>query len=132
VSASGFAAVLTQQREGRIVMIDAASRTTTPAEKNYYSSKLECSCTIWIVKKWKHYLYAAPHTTIVTHSYCLQFLQEEGDKFALAQRWLCETEGFNYVDIIFAAFIPRYAIIAAPLTQLLHKDCPKIYVVQAM
>jgi len=55
---SGFAAILTQVRQGRHILVDAISRTTTDAEKNYSSAKLECACVIWAAKKWKHYLYA--------------------------------------------------------------------------
>jgi len=40
---TGFAAVLTQERGTRHILIDAVSRTTTPAEKNYSSAKLECT-----------------------------------------------------------------------------------------
>jgi len=97
---SGFAAVLTQKREERVVLVDAISRTTTPAEKRYDSAKMECACVIWAAKRWKHYLYAVPHTTIVTDSYGLQYLHSKQDQSALVQRWLCEMEGFCY-DVIF-------------------------------
>ena len=93
---SGFAAILTQERNGRYVIIDAISRTTTAAEKNYSSTKLECACVIWAAKRWKHYLYAVPLTTIVTDSYGLQYLQQKGNESALVQRWICEMEGFRY------------------------------------
>ena len=93
---SGFAAVLTQMQKGKRVMIDATSRTTDQAEKNYSSAKLECACVIWAAKKWKHYLYSAKHTTIVTDSYGLQYLQQKGSRSALVERWICEMEGFDY------------------------------------
>jgi len=93
---NGFAAVLTQTRRGRHVLIDAASRTTSPSEKNYESIKLECACIIRAAKKWKHHLYAAPHTIIVTDSYGIQYLQQKkGRQSSLVQRWLCEMEGFQ-------------------------------------
>ena len=93
---SGFAAILTQMQNGRSVIVDAASRTTNPAEKNYCSAKLECACVIWIARKWKHHLLSAPHTTIVTDSYGLQYLQQKGTRSALVERWICEMEGFSY------------------------------------
>ena len=66
---SGFTAVMTQDRpDGRHVLVDAISRTT-PAEKNYASCKLECACIVWAVKRWKHYLYTAPTTTMVFSIY---------------------------------------------------------------
>ena len=92
----GFAAILTQRRDNRHVLVDATSRTTTPAEKNYSSAKLECACVIWAAKKWKHYLYAVPMTIIVTDSYGLQYLQQKGSESALVQRWVYEMEGFKY------------------------------------
>ena len=92
---NGFAAILTQEKNGRQVLIDAISRTTTPAEKNYSSAKLECACVIWAAKRFKHYLYAAPLTEIITDSYGLQYLQQKNNESALVQRWLCEMEGFT-------------------------------------
>jgi len=85
---SGFAAILTQERKEGKTLIDSISRTTNPAEKNYSSDKLECACVIWAAKRWKHYLYPAPHTTIVTDSYRLQYLQQKGSETALVQRWV--------------------------------------------
>jgi len=93
---SGFAAILTQIQRGDRVMVDATSRTTSPSEKNYSSAQLECACVIWAARKWKHHLYAAPHTTIITDSYGLQYLQQKKETSALVQRWICEMEGFNY------------------------------------
>ena len=94
---SGFAAILTQERDGRHVLVDAISRTTNKAEKNYDPAKLECACVIWAVKKYKHFLYAVPITTVVTDSHGLQYLQQKNNESALVQRWLCEIEGFNLV-----------------------------------
>jgi len=84
------------KKEMENILIDAASRTTTPAEKHYSSAKLESACVIWIVKKWKHYLYAAPNTEIITDSYGLQYIQSKENQSALVYRWLCEMEGFKY------------------------------------
>ena len=41
-------------------------------------------------------MYSAPHTTIITDNYGLQFLQEKGGDSALVQRWISEMEGFEY------------------------------------
>ena len=51
------------QTQTNDILIDAIS---TDAEKKYTSSKLECACIIWAIKRWKHYLYAVPKTTILT------------------------------------------------------------------
>jgi len=67
-----------------------------PAEKAYDACNRECACVIWAAKKWKHYLYAVPHTCIVTDSYGLQFLQEKAEGSLLEQRWLCPVESFSY------------------------------------
>ena len=93
---NGYAAIMTQERDGHHVLIDAISRTTSPAEKNYSSAKLECAAVIWAAKRWKHYLYAAVHTIIVTDSYGLQYLQQKGCESALVQRWIWEMEGFRF------------------------------------
>lgn len=119
---SGFAAVLTQERRGQHILIDAASRTTTPAEKNYSSAKSECACVIWAAKRWKQYLYAAPITIIVTDSYGLQYLSQKSSQTALVQRWILEMEGFRYEvryrrgrDNI-ADFLSRQNDVVAPVT----------------
>jgi len=93
---SGFAAMLTQTCKGKHILIDAASRTTTPSEKSYDGPKSECACIIWAAKKWKHYLNAVPHTYILTDSYGIQFLQSKAKETALVQRWITEMEGFQY------------------------------------
>ena len=93
---TGFAAMLTQIEGKRHILIDAASRTTNASEKNYPSIKLECACVIWATKKWKYYLYAVRHTTIITDSYGLQFLQKKETNTALVERWICEMENFQY------------------------------------
>jgi len=78
---SGFAGILTQIQFDSVsqskhhVIINATSRTTTKTEKNYTICKLECACVIWIAKKRKHHLYSAPHTTIFTDNYGLQYMQ---------------------------------------------------------
>ena len=91
----GFAAILTQVQGNRNVLIDAISRTTTPAEKNYSSAKLECACVIWAAKRWKSFINAVPNTEIVTDSSGLQFLQQKNNDSALVQRWIMEMEGLR-------------------------------------
>ena len=119
---SGFAAVLTQERKGRNILIDAISRTTTPAEKNYSSAKSECAGVIWAAKRWKYYLYAAPLTIIVTDSYGLQYLSQKGGQSALVQRWIMEMEGFRYEvryrrgKYNIADFLSRQNDVVAPVT----------------
>ena len=92
---SGFAAVITQVQKGKNVLIDAISRTTNAAEKNYSSAKLECACVIWAAKRWKSYINAVPNTEIVTDSYGLQYLQQKSSDSALVQRWIMEMEGLR-------------------------------------
>jgi len=124
---SGFAAFLTQEQDGKPTIVDASSRTTNSSEKNYSSAKLECACVIWIAKKWKHHLLSAPHTTIVTDSYGLQYLQQKGSRSALVERWLCEMEGFSYSvmyrrgSMNIADFLSRQNDIVA-VTKLRSKD----------
>jgi len=129
---SGFAAILTQDQNGQKVLVDAISRTTTPTEKNYSSAKLECACIIWAAKKWKHYLYAAPHTVIVTDSYGIQYLQQKGSQSSLVQRWLCEMEGFQYSvryrkgEENIADYLSRQGDRAAVVTTRSLRKLPKV------
>jgi len=41
-------------------------------------------------------LYAAPHTTTATDSYCLQYVKNKNYDSNLVQHWLCVREGYNY------------------------------------
>ena len=129
---NGFAAILTQERNGRQVLIDAISRTTTKPEKNNSSTKLECACVIWAAKRFKHYLYAAPLTEIITDSYGLQYLQQKNNESALVQRWLCEMEGFTFKVKYrkggenIADFLSRQGDVAVPVQTRSSRGAPRI------
>ena len=50
VSRTGLGTVLVQKEEKEEYVIAYASRTLTPAEKNYTITKMECLAVIWVVK----------------------------------------------------------------------------------
>ena len=68
-SETGLGAVLYQEREEKLRVVGYASRTLTPAEKNYYlhSGKLEFLALKWsVTERFHDFLYYAPSFTIYT------------------------------------------------------------------
>ena len=53
-------AALCQEVDGKLVVIEYASRTLTPAECNYTASEKECLAIKWAAERWRLYLLAAP------------------------------------------------------------------------
>ena len=53
-------AALCQEVDGKLVVIEYASRTLTPSELNYTASEKECLAIKWAAERWRLYLLAAP------------------------------------------------------------------------
>ena len=73
-SGEGLGAVLYQKLQNeRPAPIACASRTLTPAEKNYHSSKLEfLAMKLAISERFKDYLFYAPFFTVYSDNNPLQ------------------------------------------------------------
>ena len=76
-SQEGLGAVLYQQEDGKLRVVAYASRTLTPAEKNYHlhSGKLEFLALKWaICDRFRDYLYYAPEFTVYTDNNPLTYV----------------------------------------------------------
>ena len=61
-SDKGLGAALCQRIDGKLVVIEYASRSLTDAEKNYTATEKECLGMKWAAERWRLYLLAAPTT----------------------------------------------------------------------
>ncbi|CAB4028976.1 Hypothetical predicted protein [Paramuricea clavata] len=95
----GLGAVLYQEQQGTIRVIAYASRTLTPAEKNYHlhSGKLEFLALKWAVTEhFRDYLYYAPEFVVYTDNNPLTYVLSSAKLNATGLRWVGELSEFNF------------------------------------
>jgi len=98
-SQSGLGAVLYQKQQGNLRVIAYASRTLTPAERNYHlhSGKLEFLALKWAVTDhFRDYLYYAPEFTVYTDNNPLTYVLTTAKLNATGLRWVGELADFNF------------------------------------
>ena len=96
-STTGLGAVLAQ-KDGKLEHVIAyASRTLSPAEKNYATTELECLAIIWAVKYFRHYLCGSKFTIITDHS-ALKWLLNSSSETAnrRLERWKITLSEYEY------------------------------------
>ena len=94
-SGKGLGAVLLQYQEDELRVIGYGSRSLTPAEKKYHSSKLEFLGVKWAVcSQFRDYLYYAPHFHIYTDNNPVTYINTRGRLTATGQRWVNELAEF--------------------------------------
>ena len=99
VSKDGLGAILYQRQEGKMCAIAYASRTLSPAEKNYHlhSSKLELLALKWAVCDYfKDYPYHAPSFMIYTDNNPLTYLLSTAKLNSTTHRWVAELADYNF------------------------------------
>ena len=87
-STTGLGAVLAQAEGKDEYVVAYASRTLSPAERNYGITELECLAVIWGVKYFRQYLYGTSFTIITDHSalkWLLNSSTESGNR--RLERW---------------------------------------------
>ena len=105
-SQDGLGAVLYQRQAGQLRVIGYASRTLSPAEKNYHlhSGKLEFLALKWAVtEQFRDYLYYCPKFTVFTDNNPLTYVLTTTKLNATGLRWVGELSDFNF-DI---KYLPR-------------------------
>src|SRR6266540_4720926 len=95
-SLKSLEAVLEQEDEnGNLRPVVYASRSLTSAEKNYYTTDLECLAIIWSVKHFHKYLINKPFKIFTDHS-ALKSLQKISELTSRRVRWIMELQQYNY------------------------------------
>ena len=86
-SAKGLGAVLLQYLENELKVNGYGSPTLIPAEKKYYSSKLEFLTLKWVVcNDFRNYLYYAPHFKIYADNNPVTYITTTSRLIATGQR----------------------------------------------
>lgn len=98
-SQKGLGAVLYQKVEGKLKVVCFASRTLTPAERNYHlhSGKLEFLALKWaVVERFRDYLINGPAFEVVTDNNPLTYVLTTAKLNATGLRWIAELANFRF------------------------------------
>ena len=98
-SETGLGAVLYQEQNEKLRVVSFASRTLTPAERNYYlhSGKLEFLALKWsVTERFHDYLYYAPSFTIYTDCNPLSYVMSSAKLNATTIRWVGDLANYNF------------------------------------
>jgi hypothetical protein len=91
----GISAILSQDFNDHEVVISYASRSLTPAERNYSTTERECLAVVWGVEHFRHYLMGTQFT-IYTDHIALQWLQNTKTSSKRLLRWSLKLSEYNY------------------------------------
>ena len=98
-SNQGLGAHLVQIKDNKKHLSACASRTLTPAERNYSTTEKECLAIVWSVGKFRPYLFGRKFTIITDH--CgLCFLMSTKDLTNRLARWSLKLMDYNF-DIVY-------------------------------
>jgi len=95
-STKGIGGALMQTHNGRRKPICYASRTLSPAESKYSVSELECLAIIWLVGKFRHYLFERPFTIITDHCSICALKMAKNLTNARLLRWQVKLQSMKY------------------------------------
>ena len=117
-----IAAVLMQIKEGKKVLISAASRTLTSAEKNYGIVEREALAVVWGIQYFRTYLFGKTFLVITDHQ-CLKYLQTFKNPNSRMVRWLMSLQDFSF-EVVYRS--GKQNVVADALSRLENSDNSEI------
>ena len=94
-SDKGLCGVLSQDVNGQEAVVTYASRSLTPAEKNYTTTEKECLAIVWAVALWCPYLLGKTSLIITDHQ-CLTWLQTMKEPKGQLARWILALQEYTF------------------------------------
>ena len=95
-SGTGLGAILSQKdEEGKEIVIAYASRSLTPAEKNYVTTEQECLAIVWGIQHFHKYLMTRHFTVITDHS-ALKSLRTVVNPTGRRARWIMKLQQYDF------------------------------------
>jgi hypothetical protein len=95
-SGTGLGAILSQLNEhGKEIVIAYASRSLTPAERNYPITEQECLAIVWGIQHFHKYLTRKSFKVITDHS-ALKSLRTIENPTGRRARWIMKLQQFNF------------------------------------
>ena len=123
-SISGLGAVLVQmQDDSKLHPVVYASRSLTPAERNYSITELETLAVVWALTRFHSYIYGQSITVVTDHA-AVKAVLETLNPSAKHARWWTRVYGAGLKDVRIVYRAGRLNASADALSRSPHEDAP--------